>query len=436
MATTAYQSAYTGTQIDDAIGAVESKADKSTTTTAGTYKSVTVNSSGIVTGGSNPTTIAGYGITDAYSKAETDGRYYALYGGTALSATSSVHYDLNNLTDFGSYYCATNTISSYIDNKPTNEQLAFMVWVSSSTGVDSYYIRQRLQYYDRNKIYERVSTSISSITWGSWDLVQDTIELTTSNTYVSNGTGYINGSEITTISGNANTATSLATPRTIWGKSFNGTSNIAGTLFMLSSEAGATSNTASAKLKFNSASTDGTNVQRSPYIQALPHTYVSYGRKRLGVFQSNATNFTDDFVEVVSILPDGKVGIGNIAPTTLLHVNGVVTCTSVSQTSDESKKEKIDDISIGVEKIAQAPNITFKWKEGEDKELHGGTIAQYWEDTVPYYVHGDECKTLEYSNLAMSCSIEVAKEVVNLKEENALLKKELEEIKEMLKKVL
>lgn len=36
--------------------------------TAGTYKSVTVNAQGHVTGGSNPTTLAGYGITDAASK--------------------------------------------------------------------------------------------------------------------------------------------------------------------------------------------------------------------------------------------------------------------------------------------------------------------------------------------------------------------------------
>ena len=36
--------------------------------TAGTYKSVTVNVQGHVTGGTNPTTLAGYGITDAESK--------------------------------------------------------------------------------------------------------------------------------------------------------------------------------------------------------------------------------------------------------------------------------------------------------------------------------------------------------------------------------
>lgn len=40
--------------------------------TAGTYKSVTVNSKGIVTNGSNPTTLAGYGITNAYTKDQVD----------------------------------------------------------------------------------------------------------------------------------------------------------------------------------------------------------------------------------------------------------------------------------------------------------------------------------------------------------------------------
>ncbi|HBO1420028.1 phage tail protein [Pseudomonas aeruginosa] len=40
---------------------------------AGTYRAVTVNANGIVTAGSNPTTLAGNGITDAYTKAATDG---------------------------------------------------------------------------------------------------------------------------------------------------------------------------------------------------------------------------------------------------------------------------------------------------------------------------------------------------------------------------
>ena len=40
--------------------------------TAGTYKSVVVNSQGHITSGSNPTTLSGFGITDAYTKVEVD----------------------------------------------------------------------------------------------------------------------------------------------------------------------------------------------------------------------------------------------------------------------------------------------------------------------------------------------------------------------------
>lgn len=41
-------------------------------TTTGTYRSVTVDAAGHVTSGTNPTTISGYGITDAYTKTEVD----------------------------------------------------------------------------------------------------------------------------------------------------------------------------------------------------------------------------------------------------------------------------------------------------------------------------------------------------------------------------
>ena len=43
--------------------------------TAGTYRSVTVNAQGHVTAGSNPTTLAGYGITDASLKGHTHSQY-------------------------------------------------------------------------------------------------------------------------------------------------------------------------------------------------------------------------------------------------------------------------------------------------------------------------------------------------------------------------
>ena len=42
--------------------------------TAGTYRSVTVDSKGRVTTGSNPTTVSGYGLTDVYTKTEVDNK--------------------------------------------------------------------------------------------------------------------------------------------------------------------------------------------------------------------------------------------------------------------------------------------------------------------------------------------------------------------------
>lgn len=109
------------------------------------------------------------------------------------------------------------------------------------------------------------------------------------------------------LTGNASTATTLQTARNIWGQSFNGSADIKGDLFLLSTASGTNINTPSAKLKFNSLYDDDTTVYRSPYIQGVGGQ--SYGRKRLGFFQSNATNYTDDFVEVFSIYPTGLVYI-------------------------------------------------------------------------------------------------------------------------------
>ena len=118
----------------------------------------------------------------------------------------------------------------------------------------------------------------------------------------------------------ASTATTLKNSRTIWGQSFNGSANVRDTLYMLSSTA-EHFYSPSAKLKFNSADVDTDEiVRRSPYIQALGG--LSYGRMRLSIFQSNATNYTDDFVEAFTVLSNGNVGVNTSAPTHKLHIEG------------------------------------------------------------------------------------------------------------------
>lgn len=59
--------------------------------TAGTYKSVTVNAKGLVTSGTNPTTLAGYGITDGASLLSPN------FTGTPVAPTASINTNTTQL---------------------------------------------------------------------------------------------------------------------------------------------------------------------------------------------------------------------------------------------------------------------------------------------------------------------------------------------------
>jgi phage-related tail fiber protein len=63
--------------------------------TAGTYRSVTVDSKGRVTSGTNPTTISGYGITDAYTKTEIDGFLQGLDPKSSVRAATTANITLS-----------------------------------------------------------------------------------------------------------------------------------------------------------------------------------------------------------------------------------------------------------------------------------------------------------------------------------------------------
>ena len=81
--------------------------------TAGTYKSVTVNAQGHVTSGSNPTTLSGYGITDAETKIDASKKLDEAKA-YADSAASQVKNDL--LNGAGTAYDTLKELGDLIDD--------------------------------------------------------------------------------------------------------------------------------------------------------------------------------------------------------------------------------------------------------------------------------------------------------------------------------
>ena len=101
---------------------------------------------------------------------------------------------------------------------------------------------------------------------------------------------------------------------------------------------------------------------------------------------------------------------------------------------------------INIEDIANAPVITFKWKNKDiDEDVHIGTSAQYWNEILPeaISVSFDGYLSMDYSAAALSSAITVARKTIEheekikqLEDENKQLKEELQSLKSQIKDIL
>ena len=117
-----------------------------------------------------------------------------------------------------------------------------------------------------------------------------------------------------------------------------------------------------------------------------------------------------------------------------LHVDGDVIAFSTT-VSDERLKENIQVVDNALDKVSQLKGVTFDWKK--DGEKSAGLIAQDVEKVLPSAVKekglpfkaddDQEYKTVEYSQVT-SLLVEAIKE---LKEENKLLRAEIEALKDI-----
>lgn len=125
-----------------------------------------------------------------------------------------------------------------------------------------------------------------------------------------------------------------------------------------------------------------------------------------------------------------NVGIGTDSPSYKLHVDGVIYSTSGNKSLSDIRKKNIIDYNqkLSVEDIANAPLIHYTMKDSDDKSVHVGSIAQYWEKKLPETVAKDENDTLsmQYDVQAHTAAIVLARKVVEQQ-------KEIEELQRLIK---
>lgn len=288
--------------------------------------------------------------------------------------------------------------------------------------------------------------------------------LHSNNTYVSSGKGYINGTELTTISGNATTATTLQTPRTMWGQSFNGSANVSGDM----SSVGNISFSASGKNIGGLLYFDTTNSRigvgtSSPsyklHVEGTGYVSTTFTAANIELGNINEINSTYSNHNLhlnyrvagnVSICKGGgNCGIGTYSPSYKLHVDGTFYASGnasvggnftaageVTASSDARKKSIISDTKFNVRDIASARSVLYEWNDDRDKynakKIHGGSIAQDWLGKADSFLNQDSdgWYSINYGALALCSAITIAREVVKHDDEITRLKKEVVKLRE------
>jgi hypothetical protein len=145
----------------------------------------------------------------------------------------------------------------------------------------------------------------------------------------------------------------------------------------------------------------------------------------------------------------GNVGIGTTSPNYKLDVAGVihssvgmfsdgyVSALGQNTSSDERLKDIKGDINVSIDVLANAPSKLFEWKGNKALGAQVGTIAQYWQKTLPQVVHdrGDGYLSMQYDVAALLGTITIAKRVQNHEERIKELERENEALREQLKEL-
>lgn len=364
---------------------------------AGTYKSVTVDTYGHVTAGTNPTTLSDYGITDALSSSTK----YALsnsVGGNALKANLLAN--LGRLTDAnvtvtGSGGVATfKASSSMTSHKPPKDGHILHFYWDNTGNWDS---QMCISADSSPTVYVRGMTGQAN-TYGDWKTLLDSTNYT-SYTVKKDGTG-ASGTWGISITGNAATATKATSADSATKATQDGNGNtITSTYLPLTggSVTGTITTSASQILKWTPSTTDNNDTGCSWY--GIGTYKASDGYKRLNISHYFGINFTTKNSDSCfthngnTIITSANIGSQSVAYATKATQDGagnvitskyvtIDTTQTISGAKTFSKETTISSATASTSKTTGALKVK-------------GGIASEEQISADKVMIGDKC-TLEY----------------------------------------
>lgn len=364
---------------------------------AGTYKSVTVDTYGHVTAGTNPTTLSDYGITDALSSSTK----YALsnsVGGNALKANLLAN--LGRLTDAnvtvtGSGGVATfKASSSMTSHKPPKDGHILHFYWDNTDNWDS---QMCISADSSPTVYVRGMTGQAN-TYGDWKTLLDSTNYT-SYTVKKDGTG-ASGTWAIDITGNAATATKATSADSATKATQDSDGNPINSTYLKligGSMTGTIATLASQILRWTPSTTDNNDTGCSWY--GIGTYKASDGYKRLNISHYFGINFTTKNSDSCfthngnTIITSANIGSQSVASATKATQDGagnvitskyvtIDTTQTISGAKTFSKETTISSATASTSKTTGALKVK-------------GGIASEGQMSADKVMIGDKC-TLEY----------------------------------------
>lgn len=416
-----------------------------------------------------PTTLAGYGITDAYTKTESDNRYLNVSGGDTIQGLITInHTTLDNSINIVRE--GSNSPTICFSNK-TNGQLG-RIGFNNEGKLCVYYKTSSDEGYVWHSTNDGAGSGLDA------DLLDGTHKsgLLTALTS-SSGTNIsitVGGTTKSIADLYANSAYKLENTHTIWGQNFNGTQNITGRLtsnervyadkgIWVTNNDIAGWGQSNAALNLSIPSTSNTSgiicVYRSGQSNIGSTRFfsmeISNSSDSVRTYYANEVriNITSTYMDINKQLningntiigSGGNLGIGTANPAAKLHVIGDILATGggTYYGSDIRYKSIMQQVNLSLLDIAKAPSFVYHWNRSNmnQNRLNLGGSAQYTQSILPWAVNdNDNFLSMDYATVAYTFAVHTArhlltyesrtdKKIKKLEREIVILKKQLKKL--------